>query len=95
MSFLRQFIPLTAFQALPGGPSDQILDRLDPVLDAGGNPECSEKNLRKQVWTGNQVHVSAGTGDRTRDSLVQIEEIRCANLLLCIYFDLSKTIRCR
>ena len=28
-----------------------------PVLDAGGKPECQEKNLRKQVWTGNQMDI--------------------------------------
>ena len=48
-----------------------ILDLLGPVLDAGGKLERQEKNPRNQVWTGNQVHISAGTENRTRDSLVQ------------------------
>ena len=29
-------------------------------------------NLRKQAWSGNQVHISTGTENRTKDSLVQI-----------------------
>ena len=28
-----------------------------PVLDAGGKPEYPEINLRKQVWTGNQMDI--------------------------------------
>ena len=48
-----------------------ILDLLGPVLDAGGKLEYQEKNPRNQVWTGNQVQISAGTENRTRDSLVQ------------------------
>ena len=47
----------------PGGPSDQMLDHFGPVLDAGRKPECPEKNLWKQLWTGNQLHISARTGN--------------------------------
>ena len=36
--------------------------------------ECMEK----QVWTGNQVHISVRTGGRTRDSLVQSKIIYTA-----------------
>ena len=59
------------YHCFPGGSSDQILNLFGPVLDAGGNLERTEKNLQKQVWTGNQVHISAGTRDRTQDPLVQ------------------------
>ena len=55
------------------GPSDQMLDLFGPALDAGGKPEGPKKNLRKQVWTENQEHISAEAGDRSRDSLMQIE----------------------
>ena len=54
------------YHSFPEGSSDQILDLFSPVLDAGGKPECPEKNLLKQVWAGNQVHISAGIGDLTR-----------------------------
>ena len=43
------------------------------VLDAEWKPECSEKNLRKQVSTEKQIHIDAGTGNRTQDSLLQNE----------------------
>ncbi len=33
------------------------IDLRSPVLDAGGKSENLQKNLRKQVWTGNQMHV--------------------------------------
>ena len=43
-----------------------------PVLDAGGKTRRPRENLRKQAWTGNQImQISAGTENRTRNSLVQ------------------------
>ncbi len=43
------------------GPSEQTETNNNPerspVLDAGGKPECPEKNLWKQVWTGNQMDI--------------------------------------
>ena len=71
-----------------GGPADQILDLFGPVLDAGGKPGCpSEKNLSKQVRPGNLMHIKAGTGNGTWDSLVQSEG-RYA-LLTCRYHIIS------
>ena len=37
-----------------------------PVLDAGGKTGGPGENLRKQVWTGNQMQYGAGTGNQTR-----------------------------
>ena len=31
-----------------------------PVLDAGGKTGVPRENLRKQVWTGNQMHMAPG-----------------------------------
>ena len=50
------------------------LNFFGPGLDAG-------------VWTGNQVHISAGTGDRIRDSLVQSEGRYAALTCLCHVHD--------
>ncbi len=45
----------------PEEPSEQTETNNNPersqVLDAGGKPECPEKNLRKQVWTRNQMDI--------------------------------------
>ena len=43
---------LSTFQK---GPLNEQKQKRSPVFDAGGKPEYPEKNLRKQVWTGN-VH---------------------------------------
>ena len=59
--YLERVASLSVYHCFPGGPSDQILDLFGPVLDAERKPECPEKNLWKQVWTGNQMHMSAGT----------------------------------
>ena len=71
--YLKRVASLSVYHYFPGGSSDQIEDLFGPVLYKK-KPECLEKNLRKQVWTGNQVHKRAGTGDRTRDSLLQCKE---------------------
>ena len=68
--YLERVASLNVYHCFPGGPSDQILDSFGQVLDAGGKPD---KNLQKQVSTGNHMHMSAGTRDRTWDSLVQNE----------------------
>ena len=73
LAILREGSLTQCVHCFSGGPSDQILDLLGPVLDAGGKRSARRKDLRKQVWTGNQVHISAGTRDQTRDSLVQSE----------------------
>ena len=39
-----------SIHCFPGRLSDQVLDHFGPVLDAGGKPDCPEKNLRKQDW---------------------------------------------
>ena len=70
---------ITAFQDL-GGPSDQILDIFGPVLDAEGKPE--EKSAEASLdWK--PMHIKAGTGNRTWDSLVQSEGRYAA--LTCFY----------
>ena len=46
-------------------------------------------NLRKQAWTGNQMHKSAGTENQTQDSLVQSER-RYATLICFPYMTISK-----
>ena len=74
MPYIERVASLSVYHCFPGGPSDQILDIFGPDLDAGGKLDRPEKNLWKRVWTGNQVHISAGTGDQTWDSLVQSEE---------------------
>ena len=33
---------------IPGGPSDKVLDILDPGLDAGGKPECPRKTFGRK-----------------------------------------------
>ncbi len=40
------------------------------VLDAGGKPENPEKNLQKQIWTGNQMHVQRQDRKSNLDSMV-------------------------
>ena len=57
--YLERVALLSVYHCFPGGLSDQTLDLFGPVLDAGGKPECPEKNLRKQVLTGNQVHITS------------------------------------
>ena len=42
-----------------------------PSLYAGRKNGGPGKNRRKQAWSGNQMHVSAGTGNRTCDLLVK------------------------
>ena len=37
--------------------STGVLRSFFPVLNAGGKPERQWKNLRKQVWTGNPLHI--------------------------------------
>ncbi len=45
----------------PEGPSEETETNNNPerspVLDAGGKQECPEENLRKQVWTENQMYI--------------------------------------
>ena len=36
-------------------------DLRSPVLDAGGKTGGPRENLRKQAWTGNQMHIRAAT----------------------------------
>ena len=43
-------------------------------------------NLRKQAWTGNQIHKGAGTKNQTRDSLVQSR----GRITMLTCFDLKK-----
>ena len=64
--YLERVASLSVYHYFPGGPSD--LDLFGAVLDARGKLECPEKNMQKHVWTGNQVHISAGTRNPTRDS---------------------------
>ena len=47
--YLERVASLCVYHCLSGGPSDQILDLFGAVVDAGGKPECPEKNLQKQV----------------------------------------------
>ena len=73
---------LTKLQVRIGGPSDQILDLYGPVLNAGGKPERLEKSLRKQVWTGNQVHKCLDRGSNPGLIGAKLGKIICcANLL--------------
>ena len=46
----------------------------NPVLDARWKTKVPGENLQKHAWTGNQMHISAGTENWTRNSLVQSEE---------------------
>ena len=48
------------------------LDFFGPVLDTEGKLACQPAKAIK-VWTGNEVHISAWTGDWTWGSLVQSE----------------------
>ena len=68
---LEKVASLREYHCFSGGPTDQILDLFGPVW-CRRKTVYSVKNLRKQVWTGNQAHTSAKTTDwRTRNSLVQ------------------------
>ena len=69
-----------------------------PVLDAGGKTG----GPGEQAWTGNRMHVSAGTENLTRESLVQMEgrhaTLTCfPNLLLyrIVYIVLQTNELCR
>ena len=60
-----------------------------PVLDAGGKPEClREKPTEASLDWKPSRHISAGTRDRTRDSLVQarVDTLRGGGVLE-LFFD--------
>ena len=51
-------------------------------FDAGGRPEYQEKNLRKRVWTENQMHIKRRARNRTWDlNGAKRGSNRCANPL--------------
>ena len=71
---------------LPEGPSEQTETNNNPerspVLDAGGKPECPKKNMRKQVWTGNQMDIQRRDRESNPGSVVHnAEEVPLRYLL--------------
>ena len=57
----------------------QIYSR-SPVLDAGGKTGGPGENLRKQVWTGNQMHIRLRDWESNPGPLVHSAGGRTATL---------------